>query len=219
MSERHHLQLITDRRAAKRGLARAIELALEGGIDTVQVRDKGATASETFASVLDVARLARGREVRVLVNDRVDVALAARTHGVHLAARSLAPSVVRGMLEPWQLLGVSVHSVAEALAAERDGADYVTYGHIYPTWSHEGEPPRGVEALAEVVDAIDVPVLAIGGVTAERVADVLATGCAGVAVISAVLAADDPARATRALRDALDRVDRLPKRVFPERRD
>src|SRR2546428_107450 len=135
LSERHHLQLITDRRAAKRGLARAIELALDGGVDTVQVRDKGATASEVFASVLEVARLARGREVRVLVNDRVDVALATRTHGAHLAARSLPPSVVRGMLEPWQLLGVSVHSVADALAAEREGAGYVTYSRNYPTRS------------------------------------------------------------------------------------
>ncbi len=219
MGERHHLQLITDRRAAKRGLTEATALALEGGVDTVQVRDKGASASEIFASVLDVARLMRGRDTRLLVNDRVDVALAARTHGVHLAARSLPPAVARGLLEPWQLLGVSVHSLAEAVAAARDGADYVTFGHVYPTWSHAEEPPRGVRTLAEVVAAVEVPVLAIGGVTLERIAEVLATGCAGVAVISAVLSSDDPAAAARALRDALDRADVAPKRAFPERRD
>ncbi len=219
MSERHHLQLITDRRAAKRGLAEAVERALEGGVDTIQVRDKGAPASEIFASVLDIARLARDREVRVLVNDRVDVALASRTHGVHLAAKSLPPSVVRGLVEPWQILGVSVHSVEDAIAAARDGADYVTFGHVYPTWSHQGEPPRGVRTLADVVEAVDVPVLAIGGVTVDRVPEVLATGCAGVAVISAVLGAEDPAEAARALRDALDRLNVAPKRAFPERRD
>lgn len=217
--ERHHLQLITDRRAAKRGLAAAVALALDGGVDTVQVRDKGAPASEVFASVLEIARLARTRDVRVLVNDRVDVALAARAHGVHLAAKSLPPSVARGLLEPWQLLGVSVHSVEDAVAAARGGADYVTFGHVYETWSHAGEPPRGVRTLAEVVGAVDVPVLAIGGITAERAADVLATGCAGVAVISAVLSADDPARAARALRQAIDGTDVAPRRTFPERRD
>ncbi len=219
MGARHHLQLITDRRAAKRGLAEAVELALAGGVDTIQVREKGAAASEVFASVVEIARLARGRDVRVLVNDRVDVTLAARAHGVHLAAKSLPPAVARGLLEPWQLLGVSVHSVDEAVAAARAGADYVTFGHLYPTWSHQGEPARGARALAEVVAAVDVPVLAIGGITAARVPDVLATGCAGVAVISAVLASDDPAEAARVLRDALDRVDVEPKRAFAERRD
>lgn len=219
MSRRHHLQLITDRRAAKRGLVWAVERALGGGVDTVQVRDKGASASDVFASVLDVSRLARARDVRVLVNDRIDVALAARAHGVHLAARSLPPTVARGLLEPWQVLGVSVHSVDEALRAARDGADYLTFGHVYPTWSHEGEPARGSRMLAEVVEAVDLPVLAIGGVNAERVDEVLATGCAGVAVISAVLGADDPLSAARALRAALDRATVDPKRAFPERRD
>lgn len=218
MSERHHLQLITDRRAARRGLE-SIERALAGGIDTIQVRDKGATASEIFASTLEVARLARGRPARVLVNDRIDVALAARAHGVHLAATSLPPSVARGVLEPWQLLGVSVHSVEDALAAAREGADYVTFGHVYPTSSHQGEAARGLRMLAEVVAAVDVPVLAIGGISAERVAAVLETGCAGVAVISAVLSADDPSVAARRIREALDGVAVAPRRPFPERRD
>lgn len=219
MSERHHFQLITDRRAARSGLATAVERALEAGVDTVQVRDKGASAAEVFTSTLEIARLARGRDVRVLVNDRIDVALAARAHGVHLAAESLPPSVARGLLEPWQLLGVSVHSAEDAVAAARAGADYLTFGHVYATWAHRDEPARGVRTLAEVVAAADVPVLAIGGITAERVGEVLAAGCAGVAVISAVLSADDPAAAARAIRVALDRAPYEPRRTFPERRD
>jgi thiamine-phosphate pyrophosphorylase len=138
---------------------------------------------------------------------------------VHLAAQSLPPSVARGLLEPWQLLGVSVHSTEDAVAAARAGADYLTFGHVYPTWAHRDEPARGVRMLAEVVAAAEVPVLAIGGITAERVAEVLAAGCAGVAVISAVLSADDPAAAARALRAALDRTRHEPRRTFPERRD
>ena len=215
----HHLQLITDRRAAKGDLATIVARAIGSGIDSVQVRDKGANAADIFASAVEIERLARGAGVRVLVNDRVDVALATRAQGVHLAAKSLAPAVARALLEPWQLLGVSVHSVEAALRAARDGADYLTFGHVFPTWSHEGEPARGTALLADVVDAVDVPVLAIGGVTAERVDEVLSTGCTGIAVISAILGAADPAAATAEMRRAVDRATYRPKRAFPERRD
>jgi len=218
VSDRHHLQLITDRRAAKRGLLEAVEVALDGGVDTLQVREKGAAAADVFASVLELERAARAHDVRILVNDRVDVVLATRAHGVHLAARGLPPAIARGLLEPWQLLGVSVHSVEEARAAAAAGADYVTFGHVYPTWSHEDEPPRGPRMLEDVVDAVDVPVLAIGGITFERVDEVLATGCAGIAVISAVLGADEPRAATSRLRDALDASTATPRRAFPARR-
>lgn len=219
MSERHHLQLITDRRAAKGGLVTAVEAALAGGVGSVQVRDKGASASEIFASVIEIARLVRAGDARLLVNDRVDVALAARAHGVHLAAKSLPPHAARALLEPWQLLGVSVHSVEEAVVAGREGADYVTFGHVYPTWSHEGAPPRGADMLTAVVEAVDIPVLAIGGIDVTRVEEVLRTGCAGIAVISAILARDDPRRAAAELRAALDAVALPPKHGFPERRD
>lgn len=196
-----------------------MEAALAGGVSSVQVRDKGVPASDLLASALDIARLVRATDTRLLVNDRIDVALAVRAHGAHLAAKSLPPHVARALLEPWQLLGVSVHAVEEAVAAARAGADYVTFGHVYPTWTHEGIPARGVAALAAVVDAVDIPVLAIGGIDASRVAEVLRTGCAGIAVISAVLAADDPRAAAAELRAALDDVTARPKRGFPERRD
>ena len=219
MATEHHLQLITDRRAARGDLPEAVARSLDGGVDSVQVRDKGAPASDLFASVLEIQRVTRSSSARVLVNDRVDVALATRAHGVHLAAKSLPPAVSRPLLDIWQLLGVSVHSVEAAVRAAREGADYVTFGHVFPTWSHEGEPARGVEMLADVVAAIDIPVLAIGGITADRVAQVLASGCAGIAVISAILGARDPAVASRELRAALDGVSTPPKRTFPERRD
>lgn len=219
MATEHHLQLITDRRAAKGDLVTAAARAIAAGIDSIQVRDKGAAAADVFASVVEIQRVARASAVRVLVNDRIDVALATRAHGVHLAAKSLAPAPARGLLEPWQLLGVSVHSVEAAVRAAREGADYVTFGHVFPTWSHAGEAARGVAMLAAVVDAVDVPVLAIGGISAERAGEVLATGCAGIAVISAILSATDAAGATRELRAALDAADARPKRPFPERRD
>jgi thiamine-phosphate pyrophosphorylase len=215
----HHLQLVTDRRAARGDLATAVARAIDAGVDSVQVRDKGASAAELFATVVELQRVARSSGVRVLVNDRIDVALATRAHGVHLAANSLPPAVARAVLEPWQLVGVSVHAVDEAVRAAADGADYLTFGHVFDTPSHAGEPARGAAMLAHVVAAVDVPVIAIGGITAARVGEVLATGCAGIALISAILSAADPAAAAAALRQAIDDAAFPPRRPFPERRD
>ena len=194
MSGTHHLQLITDRRAVRGDLATAVGRSLRGGIDSVQVRDKGASAAELFASVVEIQRLARGGSARVLVNDRIDVALAARAHGVHLAAKSLPPALARTLVEPWQLVGTSVHSVDEAVHAARDGADYLTFGHVYPTWSHEGEPARGVRMLADVVAAVDVPVLAIGGITIDAMPRIAACGAGGFAAIGLFLGTAAPCR-------------------------
>lgn len=218
MSEAHHLQLITDS-ISRPGLHAEVEAAAGAGIDSIQVRDHAAPARVLLGGALAIARVVRAHDVRLLVNDRVDVALAVRAHGVHLGARSLRADVARTLLEPWQLVGVSVHGLNEALAAASAGADYLVFGHVFPTASHPDEAPRGVAALAEIVEAADVPVLAVGGITPERVAEVLETRCSGVAVISAVLDAADPRAATASLRRALDAAAIEPKRRFPERRD
>jgi thiamine-phosphate pyrophosphorylase len=210
-----HLQLVTDPRAGD--LARAVERAAHGGLDSVQVRDRGAASGELLTLAAEIARVVRGA-TRLLVNDRVDVALAVRAHGVQLPARGIPPIVARALLEPWQLIGVSVHSVDEAVAAAAAGADHVVFGHVFPTTSHAGEDPRGLDALRAVVDAVRIPVLAIGGITAGRCASVLAAGASGVAVIGAIIDARDPESATRALRDALDAHGDV-ARPFPERRD
>lgn len=200
---RPHLQLVTDPRRAD--LLRAVEAASAAGLGSVQVRDHGATGGGLLALATSAARAIRGSEARLLVNDRVDVARAIGAHGVHLPGLGLPPLVARALLEPWQVIGVSVHSVEDAVAAEAAGADHLVFGHVFATPTHAREAPRGVAALRAVVEAVRVPVLAIGGVTAANAHEVLAAGASGVAVIGAVLDAPDPAAATRALRDALDR--------------
>jgi len=196
-------------------LIAAVAAALEGGVDWVQVRDKGAAADELLRTVQAVQAVAEPLGKGVIVNDRLDVALAAGAHGVHLARKSLPPHLARRVAGDDLLVGASVHSVEQAIAAAEAGVDYVTFGHVFPTQSKPGLPPRGPEALREVVEAVDIPVLAIGGITAERVPMVLATGCAGIAVIGAVLSEADPRRAARALREALDRTPGRPRRPFP----
>ena len=212
------LHLVTDPLESRLPLAEAVQEAVRGGVDVVQVRDKGAAAAELLVACRRIQAACTGRAL-VLVNDRVDVALAAGADGVHLAARSLPPAEVRRIWPRGQrgLIGVSVHSVEEAVQAAAGGADYVTFGHVFPTGSKPGVPSRGVEALAAVVAAVDVPVLAIGGIAAANVEAVLRTGCTGVALIRAVLASPEPAAEAARLRAAMAAVRTVPRYPWPWR--
>lgn len=198
------LHLVTDASLEPLELVGRVEQALPCGVDAVQVRRPDATAREIYDLAVVLQASLMGSETSLVVNDRVDVALAVNAKGVHLGARSLPVRAVRAMLGPDAPIGASVHNVEEARNAQADGASYVTFGHVYATQSHPGEDPHGLAALSDVVQSVDIPVIAIGGVTVERVPEVLAAGSRGVAVISSVLHADDIASATSALRSALD---------------
>jgi thiamine-phosphate diphosphorylase len=134
---------------------------------------------------------------------------------VHLAGQSLPVAAAVRLAEQRLLVGRSVHDLEDARAAAQGGADYLTFGHVFPTASHEGVPPRGLAQLAEIVQAVEVPVLAIGGITVRNLDQTLATGCAGIAVISAILADANPRTAAARLREALDASPYTPRRPFP----
>jgi thiamine-phosphate pyrophosphorylase len=156
----------------------------------------------------------RRHNAYLAINDRLDVALALGADGVHLAAQSLPVDAAVELAGGRVLVGRSVHGLGEALKAAGEGADYLTFGHVFPTTSHPGLPPHGLNELREIVEAVDVPVLAIGGITADNLDSVLATGCAGIAVISAILADPEPERAARRLRTALDASSHHPRHSF-----
>ena len=212
---RFQIHLITDRKSARGDLLGTVGGALRGGVDWVQVREKTGPARDLYETALRIIPLARENGAGVMINDRIDVALATGAGGVHLAGKSLPPRVARELLGD-RLLGASVHDLEEAREAVDGGVDYVTFGHVYPTSSKPGMPPRGVLELAEVVESVDVPVLAIGGIDASNVHEVLRTGASGIAVISAVLAAQDPKAVTRELRRAVDGSRSRPRHPFPE---
>lgn len=216
MAERFQLHVITDRKRCLGDLTDAIHRALTGGVDWVQVREKTAPALETYTLARQLQDACGETGAGLIINDRVDIAVAIHAGGVHLAKKSLPPAVVRPLLASGQLLGCSVHSLEEAVRAARAGVDYLTFGNVFATDSHPGVPAKGVTVLQAIVEMIEVPVLAIGGITLENVTEVLATGCAGVAVIGAILAAADPAAAAARLRDALDRYSGPPRHPFPE---
>jgi thiamine-phosphate pyrophosphorylase len=165
------------------------------GVDAVQVRAKHLTDRELFAFAQDVVRTV-GERARVIVNDRLDIALAAGADGVHLGLDDVPVAHARRLAPSGFLIGGTCRNAAQARQAYADGADYVGVGPVYPSTTKPGLPkPLGVEALAEISGIM--PAIAISGITVDRVPDVMAAGAHGVALIAAVSRAPDPARAAR----------------------
>ena len=192
------LVLVTDRHATVgRDLCDVVARALDAGLPAVQLRDRDLTGRALFALAERLGVLTAARGAILLVNDRVDVAVAVGADGVHLGGGSMPVDVVRPLLPPGTLIGVSTHAATECAATS---ADFAFFGPVFATPSKAAfGAPQGMERLREATAGASVPVLAIGGVTAAAVPAVRAAGAAGVAVIRAVLAAADPGAATRAL--------------------
>jgi thiamine-phosphate pyrophosphorylase len=207
----YQLHLVTEPRKQPAELVRCADLALDGGVDWLQLRDKSASAAALFSQARELLKVVREHAARLAINDRLDVALGVGADGVHLAAQSVPVDAAVALAGGRALVGRSVHGLDEAIAVAEAGADYVTFGHVYPTSTHPGLPPRGLTELRTIVEAVDIPVLAIGGITVDNLDDVLATGCAGVAVISAILSNPDPCEAAARLRDALDASPHRPR--------
>ena len=170
---------ITDRRLVP--ILAGIERALALGADAIQIREKDLPARELVSVVRSVVAVG----ARVLVNSRVDVALACGAHGVHLPGGSIAPSEWRRIVPPEFLIGVSTHSVNEVRRAEAEGADFAVFSPVFEPLSKASYgPPQGLARLAEAARAVRIPVLALGGVTEANAPDCLAAGAAGVAGIS-----------------------------------
>jgi thiamine-phosphate diphosphorylase len=183
---------------------------MRGGATHVVVRRPNDTPASIFRMATEISTAAQGVGCRVLVHDRVDIALATRAHGAVLPLSGIPGGVVKErLLGTDRMLGISVHSAREVRAAMLGRADFLIYGNVYETESHPGRPAAGLDALAAVVENTHLPVIAIGGITPERVHEVLAAGASGVAVIRAISRATDPEEAARAFREALARASRL----------
>ena len=177
---------ITDRRSLEpKPLHPLIVEALGAGVDLVQIREKDLATRDLLKLVEGAVSATAGTSTRVVVNDRLDVALAAGAGGVHLGHQSLPADAVRGMVPGEFLVGVSCHSLAEAIAAEQAKADYILLGPIFETPSKLAYgPPLGLEKLREVATRVKLPLLALGGMTVDRVRPCLEAGATGIAGIS-----------------------------------
>ena len=200
------LYLITDRAAAARSPVDVVEECLGAGLRAVQLRAKDLEVRPLLALAGALRESTRRHGARLLINDRADVALAAGADGVQRTHLSLPVDALRAITPAGFLIGASAHSTPEAREAVEQGADFVVFGPVYDTPSKRRYgPPQGLAALEAVTHAVARPVLAVGGLTPERVSEVLAAGAAGVAVIGAIYAAARPADATKAFLDALGR--------------
>ncbi|MEN8150255.1 MAG: thiamine phosphate synthase [Planctomycetota bacterium] len=205
--DRFRLMLITDARPARGPLAAAVIRAVSGGVTIVQVREPDPSAQLALAR--ELRDPLRDEGALLVVNDRLDVARDAGADGVHLKRSSVPPREAREHLGPDAVIGISTHTPEEVDDAFRDGADYVVFGPVFATPSKAGIfDPRGPELYHRVAREYDRPVLALGGIDEGNVCALAGGPVPGVAAIRGLLDVDDPARAARALCDALDRIAR-----------
>ena len=185
-------------------------MAAEGGADVVQFREKRPrTTRELVETAREIAAALSGTTTRLVVNDRVDVALAAGAGAVHLGRDDLGVAAARAILGPAACIGGTAHSPEAALRLTRAAVDYLGVGPVFGTRSKANPAPvLGLDTLRAIAGSSSLPVIAIGNITAERVGDVLSTGAHGVAVLSAVVCSADPRAATRLVREAIDAVGR-----------
>ncbi len=201
------LCLVTDRGVVTGTLEEAVEDCLAAGLRAVQLREKDLGPQDLLSLASKVRESTSRHGARLFVNDRADVALAVGADGVHRTGSSLPISVLRAISPPGFLIGASVHSVADARAAEPEGADFLFFGPIYDTPSKRRYgPPQGLAVLERVASAVRLPVFAIGGVTPARVAELRRAGASGVAAIGAVLGSERPGDVVKAFLDALGRI-------------
>jgi thiamine-phosphate pyrophosphorylase len=180
------------------------ELAIAGGADTIQFRQKSGATREMIGVARQMKKLCEKSDVKFIVNDRVDVAIASGADGVHLGQDDFPIPLARELLGEDRVIGGSAATIAEARKCLSEGADYVGFGPVYPTTSKDDAGPvSGIDILKQVVEAIPLPIIGIGGVYAENTLEVIRAGAHGIAVISAICCQEDPERATRALHSAL----------------
>jgi len=200
------LYVIIDRRAAgERPLTEVAAAAIAGGATVIQLRDKVADTHDMIATAQALHKLTQRAGIPLIINDRVDVALAVDAEGVHVGPEDMPLPLARRLMRPERIVGFSAGTVAEARQAEREGADYLGTGDVYGTGNKpDAGVPIGVEGLAEITNMVSIPVVGVGGITLDNTPAVIKAGAAGVAVISAVAGAEDPEQVARALRKAIN---------------
>jgi thiamine-phosphate pyrophosphorylase len=195
------LYLCTDRTLLKgRALLEAVEAAISGGVTLVQLREKELPARDFFSLAKEMLNLTNRYNVPLIINDRLDIALAVGAAGVHLGQEDLPLKAARRLAGNDFIIGVSARNLEAALTAELEGADYLGCGAVFPTGTKKAANVIGPEGLAAVVSSVRIPVVGIGGIGLGNAAEVMAAGAAGIAVISAILSLDDIRAAAAELR-------------------
>ena len=182
-------------------LEEAVESAIQGGVTLVQLREKDCSSREFYDTALSIKAVCDRHNVPLIINDRLDIALAVDAAGVHVGQSDLPASVVRRIVGPDKIVGVSTATVEEALRAEADGADYIGVGAMFPTGTKKNTRSVSMEGLAEIRRSVKIPIVVIGGVNEENCARFNGTGIEGLAVVSAIIARPDVKAAAARLKE------------------
>ena len=198
----YSVYLVTDRRnKTDEEFLNIIEEAIKGGTTIVQLREKTASTKEFYDLALRVKEITSRYDVPLLINDRIDIALAVDSEGVHIGQDDMPADIAREIIGDDKILGVSASTVEEAKKAEIDSADYIGSGAVFPTATKDDADSVSKEELKEIVDSIDIPVVAIGGITVENASSLKDSGIAGFSVVSAIMSAEDPKEASKKLKE------------------
>lgn len=198
------LYLCTDRDLMSTDtIEEAVEKAVKGGCTVVQLREKECSSLEFYETALRVKRITDQYKIPLIINDRVDIALAVNADGVHVGQDDLPAASVRRILGDDKVIGVSAGSVREAVKAREDGADYLGVGAMHATSTKTDADVTTVEELKKIREMVDLPIVAIGGMNKQTLPELKGTGVSGIAVVSAVIAADDIEQAARELSEAV----------------
>lgn len=198
----YSLYLVTDRPLCRgRSLLEVVKAAVSGGATVVQLREKHCPTGEFIHLARQLKKLLQGSGVPLIINDRLDVALAVEADGLHLGQQDMAVADARRLAGSGLIIGVSAESFADALRAEREGADYLGISPVFATTTKkDAAAPLGLEGVGRIRAAVRLPLVGIGGVNVDNVASVIAAGADGAAVVSAIVAAENPEQAARELK-------------------
>ncbi|MBQ2654326.1 MAG: thiamine phosphate synthase [Methanobrevibacter sp.] len=193
------LYLVTDNSDDVEKFLKTIEDAIKGGTTVVQIREKTADTLDFYNLALKVKEITTKYNVPLIINDRVDVALAIDADGVHVGQSDMPCDVTRQLVGDDKIVGVSAATIEEAKKAQNDGADYIGTGAVFPTQTKDDAPSVTKEELKEIVESIDIPVVAIGGITLENAHELVDTGISGLSVVSAIMSSDNPKKSSEEL--------------------
>lgn len=193
------LYLVTDKSDDVEKFLKTIEEAIKGGVNVVQIREKTADTLDFYNLALKVKEITTKYNVPLIINDRVDIALAIDADGVHVGQSDMPCDVTRRLIGEDKILGVSAATVDEAKKAEKDGADYIGTGAVFPTATKDDAPSVTKSELKEVVESVNIPVVAIGGINLENASQLKDTGIAGLSVVSAIMSSDNPKKSSQKL--------------------
>lgn len=205
----YSIYLVTDRDLmSTETLEEAVEEAIKGGCTLVQLREKDCSSLDFYNTAVNVKKITDKYNVPLLINDRLDIALAVDAAGVHVGQSDLPCSVVRKIMGEDKIIGVSAGNLDDALRAQEDGADYLGVGAMYATGTKKDAKPTSMDELKKIRENISIPIVVIGGINKDRIEDFKGIGIDGLAIVSAIIAENDIRKATEEIREEFIKINK-----------